>query len=573
MLIIRTYFIIILLFNVLSTNIKDKTIFISPLKIPLSLSSNFGELRIDHFHSGLDIKTQTVTGKEVVATADGYVYRIGVAPGGYGRSLFIRHPSGYSTVYGHLERFTPEIEDYVIDQQYEKQSFTVALFPPPDKFVFKQGQIIAYSGNSGSSGGPHLHYEIRKSDSEIPLNPLLFEFDIEDNIEPVIEKLSIYPVNQNSLINNQHSTKKINVTGGHGKYIISPDNEISISGLAGFGVKTFDLMNDNNSKFAVYSIELKIDSSTIFKYVMDAFSFYDSRYVNSHIDYETYMKENTYFERAFILPNDKLGNYSEVVNRGIYNFNDNKTHKAEIIVRDIKNNKSSLTFNVKAESGKTRYSRESEDKNLRLMPFNSNNKFTADNISVNIPEEALYDTIYFSYKKTAGTREMLSDLHYVHNIFTPVQTAFSLSIKPGKMPASGKSKMLIVQLGEDQKKNPLRSSWVDGSLTAESLSFGRFYIGMDTVPPVISPIGLTSGSDLTGSKTIRITITDDLSGIKSYEPSIDGKWALFEYDQKNNLLVYRFDPKRISPGKKHNLFLKVTDMMDNTSIYKCDFIW
>ena len=157
-------------------NPKDKSIFISPVKIPLLLSANFGELRIDHFHSGLDIKTQGVTGKEVVAAASGYIYRISVSPGGFGKALYIRHPSGYSTVYGHLDRFTPEIEEYVKAQQYEKKSYLVTLFPAKDKFPVKQGELIAYSGNSGSSAGPHLHYEIRKSESEIPVNPLLFEF-------------------------------------------------------------------------------------------------------------------------------------------------------------------------------------------------------------------------------------------------------------------------------------------------------------------------------------------------------------------------------------------------------------
>ncbi len=573
MLLTRFLIISTLFFNTLYQNPKDRSIFISPLKIPILLSADFGELRVDHFHSGLDIRTQGVTGKEVVAAADGYIYRISISPGGFGKALYVRHPSGYSTIYGHLEKFAPEIEEYVEACQYEKMNYTITLFPSKDKFPVKQGELIAYSGNSGSSGGPHLHFEIRKSDSEIPVNPLLFEFDVADTIKPVIEKLAIYPINRYTLINDQNIAKKINVSGGNGKYIVPPENEIRISGLAGFGIKSFDLLNDSNNKCGVYSIDLKIDSITIFKYVMNSFSFDESRYVNSHIDYETYMKENIYIERTFVLPNDKLSIYKDVVKKGIFNFNDDKIHHAEITVTDINKNRSSLSFNIKAQSVKLHDVAAEVDKDLKIMPFDKSNNFESENISVSIPAGALYDTLYFSFKKKTGTREMLSDLYYIGDKFTPLHKAYVLSIKPGVIPAGKKSKMLIVHLVDDQKKNAVNSYWSEGYLTTEVLSFGNFYIGIDTVAPVISPVGLVPGADLSGKKELKIKITDELSGIKSYEPTIDGKWALFEYDQKNDLLIYNFDEKRITKGTKHNLLLKVTDNKDNISYFKCYFTW
>jgi hypothetical protein len=553
---------------------KDNSTFISPVRIPLLLSANFGELRIDHYHSGLDIKTQGVTGKEVVAAASGYVYRISVSPGGFGKALYLRHPSGYSTVYGHLERFTPEVEEYVKSQQYEKKSYLVTLFPAREKFNFNQGEVIAYSGNSGSSGGPHLHYEIRKSDSEIPVNPLTFDFGAEDNIQPVIEKLIIYPLGRNASINNIHNIKKINVTGGHGKYSIPTENEITISGPAGFGIKSFDQLNDSYNKCAVYSIELKIDSIPIFKYVMDQFSFNESRYINSHIDYETYMRDNIYFERTFILPNDKLSAYKDVINRGIYNFKDNLIHTVQITVSDAHDNKSSLSFKIKSEPVKELQQAETSERNQKVMPYNRSNKFSADNISVSIPSGALYDTLFFQYKKSSGTEEMLSDLHNVHNRFTPVHKAYSLSIKPTVIPSGKESKMMIVQLSDDLKNIALNSSWSDGYLTAEPMSFGAFYVGIDTVAPAISANnGLVQGANLIGRTEIKIRINDNLSGIKSYEPAIDGNWALFEYDQKNNVLIYRFDKERITSGTKHSLSLKVTDNKNNSSFYSCNFTW
>jgi len=562
-----------LFFSLLNDEPKDKTIFISPLKIPFSLSSNFGELRADHFHSGLDIKTQGVTGKEVVASASGYVYRISVSPGGFGKALYIKHPSGYSTVYAHLERFSPAIEEYVKDHQYENKSYLVTLFPSKEKFPVRKGEVIAFSGNTGSSGGPHLHYEIRKSEDETPVNPLSFELGGSDNIKPVIEKLAIYPINNNTLINNHNSVRKLSVSGSNGKYFISSENEINISGLTGFGIKSFDLLNDSNNKCAVYSIELKIDSITHFKYIMDSFSFNESRFVNSHIDYETYQKEKVYFERTYIQPNDKLRVYSDVDDRGLFNFNDSRIHDVVIIVKDIFNNKSTLSFKVKAHPLKSQGKAVSANKSLKEMPYNRSNKFESEGISVNIPSGALYDTIYFSYKKSPATNGMLSDLHYVHNKFTPVHKAYKLSIKPTTIPEGKESKMLIIKLDDDQKKNALNSTWSDGFLTAKATSFGNFYIGIDDTSPVILANGLSQGVNLSGKKEIRIKITDELSGIYSYEPLIDGKWALFEYDQKNNTIIYKFDEKRISKGTTHSLSLKVTDNKDNTSYYNCNFRW
>ena len=573
MLLSRIVILSLLLLHTFADGPKNNTTFISPVKIPLSLSANFGELRIDHFHSGLDIKTQGVTGKEVVATAPGYVYRISVSPGGFGKAIYIKHPSGYSTVYGHLEKFSAEIDDYVKARQYEKKSFLVTLYPSREKFPVKQGEVIAYSGNSGSSGGPHLHYEIRKSESEIPVNPLSFDCGISDNVKPVIEKLVIYPVNRNTIINNKNKKKLFNVTGSNGKYTLPPDTEINVSGAAGFGIKSFDKLDDSNNKCAVYSIELNIDSSSVFKYVMDAFSFDESRYINSHIDYETYEKENIYIERTFVLPNDKLSVYKNLVNRGIFNFGDNRTHLAEIIVTDIDGNKSALSFKIKARPMKPGGGSEQPEGNGRLMPYNRSNSFKGENIKVDIPDGALYDTINFEYRKGLRSNGMLSELHFIHNIYTPVHKPFTVSIKPDSFPSGRKSKMLLIKLDEEGKDNPINSYWSDDYISGEARSFGKFYVGIDTVAPEINANGLTQGATLTDRKEIRIRISDDLSGINYYDPTIDGKWALFEYDQKNNVLIYKFDSEKILKGTKHNLSLKVADNKDNISFFNCTFTW
>jgi hypothetical protein len=306
---------------------------------------------------------------------------------------------------------------------------------------------------------------------------------------------------------------------------------------------------------------------------MEGFLFTESRYVNSHIDYETFIRDNIYIERMFVLPGDRLSSYKYVTDRGLVNFSDNKIHHVQIIVTDVNNNRSTLSFTIKSKSGNEDPAQTTDESNVTVMPYNRSNKFSSESISLNIPSGALYDTLYFSFKKVTVTADMYSDVFYVHNKYTPVHKAYTLSILPRSVPAGLESKMLIVQLDDENKKISTNSRWSDEYITADLLSFGRFFVGIDTVAPYISANGFVSGANFTGRKEIRIKIKDDLSGIKSYEPLIDGKWALFEYDQKNDVLIYHFDETRITKGSKHNLTLKVTDNKDNTSVYKCDFTW
>jgi hypothetical protein len=307
---------------------------------------------------------------------------------------------------------------------------------------------------------------------------------------------------------------------------------------------------------------------------MDSFSFGESRYVNSHIDYETLQREKTYVERAFILPNDKLSAYGNVLNNGIFNFSDERDHNVELIVADIHDNRAVLSFNVNSVPAVVSVNQEKPDESSPvMMPYNRNNKFVSKNIIVNIPSGALYDTLFFEFNRSAGNPLMFSDIYQIHNKYTPLHKSYNISIRPDRIPEGKQSKMLIIQLADEIQKVPLSSIWNNGYLSANTNTFGTFCIGIDTVPPRVSQNGYSSGANLTGKSSLKIKITDELSGIKTYEPLIDGEWALFEYDQKNDMLIYNFDPKRIQKGSKHNLSLTVTDNKENLSTYKYEFTW
>jgi hypothetical protein len=291
--------------------------FISPLKIPPALSANFGELRNNHFHSGLDFKTQQTVNKPVFAAEDGYISRIGVSPGGFGLSLYIDHPSGFTTVYGHLNRFSPEIAEYVIEQQYLKESYQVTLFPDKGRFAVKKGEQIALSSNSGGSGGPHLHFEIRETKTQDPLDPLLFIGKIlEDTRKPEIRGLAFYPLKEKGVVNSISDPAYININHTKTGEALPLAKHIEAWGQIGIGVKAYDRMNGQNNIYGVKHIRLFVDSVLIYSSKIDRFSFEKTRMINSFIDFEEWREKNSFFMKSYIEPGNNLPVYNKVINQG-----------------------------------------------------------------------------------------------------------------------------------------------------------------------------------------------------------------------------------------------------------------
>ena len=545
-----------------------------PLNIPLYLSGNFGEVRSAHFHTGIDIKTQQETGKKVYAVYDGYISRINVQSGAYGKSLYVTHTNGYVSVYAHLSEFMPEIEEYVKNNQYRKQSYEVNLFPDVNQYAVNRCEVIAYSGNTGRSGGPHLHFEIRDAENQNPRNVLRYNFNIKDNIRPVIYNLVIYPVDKRSLVNNLNQKLIIPVSGTDGLYKIKNNGIISVSGETGFGIETFDYLDGSNNKCAVYSIELYIGDTLIYCHQLDELSFNELRYVNSYADYEEKIKNKSIIHKLYLEPNNKLSIYRKLVNRGIYEFKADTLIEVKIIVKDINQNESQLIFSVNSVKPNEFAPEKEHDANyVKTFYYYMPNDYHNDELKISLPQDALYDNIDFTYSSIIRDSSDYSGIHCLHNKYTALHKEYSLSVKAKDLPENLQDKALIVYIENDTSFISAGGNWGNGFVTTRTSNFGEYKVSVDTTAPVISPLSFYNKGKYGSEGMISFEITDDLSGIRTYNGYIDNNWALFEYDAKSNTITYWPDPERITKETEHSLEIVVSDFKNNTGVYKGTFYY
>ncbi len=539
---------------------------ICPVKPPYLFAGSFGELRPNHFHSGLDFRTQGQTGMPVFAVKDGYVSRVGISPTGYGKALYMNHSDGTTSVYGHLERFHPKIQKYVREKQYDKENFPIDLTLSSNEFSFNKGDIIAWSGNSGSSGGPHLHFEIRVTDSERAINPLFYNLGIKDNSAPKIRAFYAYPLTANSNVGPDRSKKRFEVVAGQGGYRLKNNLPVELYGKIGFGIQADDDFNGNGFKCGIYSATLFCDGKEIFGFKMNGFSFDDSRYANAQADYEAYIQSHRWIQRLYRLPGNHLDIYNHPDNNGILSLDDGKNHEFEIVAADAFKNKSSLKFRTIPKKSKLPDKKQNFSKQFL---FDQSNHFENENIRIDLPKEALYDNIGFVWKSAPKPVGCFSELHQVHSKFIPLQKSYTLSISCNDLPRSLTNKALIVNIeATTGQKSAIGGEYSGGWVTVKTNVFGSFAVAIDKTPPVILPLSIKDKKVLTDNNKLQFIITDDLSGIKNYRGEIDGEWILFEYDAKSKLLTYIFDKDRMTFEKNHLLRLVVTDKKENSSEYK-----
>lgn len=546
----------------------DANYYAAPMKIPFFLAGNFAELRPNHFHGGIDIKTQGRTGIPVYAAADGFVSRISISSNGYGNALYIYHPNGTTTVYGHLESFAPQLQDYIRKIQYEKETFEINQLVPEGTLPIKKGEQIAKSGNAGSSGGPHLHFEIRRTKQEILLNPLLFHMPVNDKTKPTIQCLMVYPVSDEAAVSGKHQPQRFETLLAGPGYKLKSKLPISVWGKIGFGLQAVDLLDGNPNKCGIYSLKLSVDNELIYSFTMDDVVLEENKYINSHMDYAQAIQSGRRLYRTWIEPGNKLSIYDVAQKRGIYQATDKKPHQVKYEITDAYGNSTSLAFTI-------------QSKEVAITPsalrgeqfkYNRNNHIRNDDLEFNIPEGALYDDVDFQYVKKPKLLKFYSPIYQLHNASIPLHFACPLRIKAVNLPAKLESKVMLAQV------NPISGSvysatgkFVDGWVEGNIRVLGNYALVVDTVAPKIIPLSIAKKTTLQEPTRLRFSITDNLSGIESFRGTIDKQWVLFEYDLKNNLITYTFDKGRLQFGKTHALNLEVTDFKGNTSTYKANF--
>ncbi len=539
----------------------------APVANAVMLSGTFGELRPDHLHAGIDIKAKNgAVGEPVLAAADGYVSRIKVQAAGYGNALYIHHPNGYTTVYAHLHEFSKEIKEFVRQKQYQKQTFELDLYPQANQFTFEKGQQLGKLGNSGSSGGPHLHFEIRDSKTEKPVNPLLFGIEITDNRPPSINDLKVYFLNDKRETIETKTYKPLKSGVG---YRIKGDTLSLGAWRVGFGLKAYDHMTGVHNWNGVYSIKMLLDDEPVYSFEMETFSFDETRYINAHLDYEERITKKNYFNRLYLLPGNRLSIYREETNKGVVDLFVGKPRKVTMQVKDIHENESVLEFWVK---------RNTVDKNHDVpfnyfLPFEEENIVKTDDLHLYFPKGALYQNLYMKYHASAdASNNVYSLVHHIHDLTTPVHKNFDVSIKPANLPEDFKSKAFVAYCGKNNVVSNCGGTWKNGMLTTKTRSLGDYCIMVDNTPPTITPQKFST--NMSGYNRMTFTIKDDIPTMGQaknlrYKATIDGQWILMEYDLKNNLLVYRFDGSE-APGK-HTFRLEVTDDRGNTAVFEKEF--
>ncbi len=533
--------------------------FNAPLEIPIILSGNFGELRSNHFHSGLDIKTQQKVGFPIYAPANGYISRIKVSHYGYGKALYILHPNGYSTVYAHLNRYAGAIQEYVKKNQYGKETFEVELFPEAGKIAVQKGDLIGYTGNSGSSGGPHLHFEIRDASSR-PMNPMLFGINIPDSKKPIVTSVFAYPIGENAHIDQSQNAVRLRlILQKDGSF--KTENIVAL-GKIGFGISTYDQQDGASNKNGVYRIKTAYNGSEKFNILFEKFSFGETRYLNRFIDYNYWRTSKSRVQKLFRENNNPLSVITKEDDSGYITIEDGFNANYTIEVSDYKGNTVKINIPIAGkniEILKPKVIKETLD----YIYANQATSLSKGKFSVYIPANSLYEDTFLNIKAKGDTLVF-------HDDTVPIHKNISITIDASNYAAADLDKLYLGRL--NYRGDPYyNTTYRKGTkLTARTRTFGLYVLVADSTPPTVKAVNFKDGKWISNNKTLKVKIDDDLSGISSYRATVNGKFILMEYNYKKDVLTYDFNDNIISETE-NNLKVIVTDNVGNSTTFEATF--
>ena len=530
----------------------------SPLDARLIVSGAFGEPRDNHFHTGVDFTTKGKTGLKVFAFADGYVSRIKVSSVGYGKALYITHGDGTMSVYAHLEKFSDAIQAYVTDEQYKAKKFEVELYPERNKLRVTKGQIIGFSGNSGGSSGPHLHFEVRDASGEsFPLNPLAYNLPVKDTIAPIMRSIVFY--DRSGATEKQLREFPLSKRGAtySSDGNAAPDTVTVSTPAVSFGVRTDDRFNGSVDDFVgVYSINVTVDGKPFFGFSQDKLDFAEGRCANAHIDFKRRKTTKQRVYRLYKLP----GNHASVYNstNPFLALNDAGPRAVNIAVKDFHGNQAVYNFFIRNTSGKTAALRAVDDKDYvqHDKPFT----VTSESLRLNADANTFYDNFFLTWRKAGERGSNVTPSYEVGDTHVAVHKAYTLSLKADATVSEALRGKCVIMRGD----NAYATEWNNGWLVAKPREFGVFRAVIDSVPPRLIPVNFKNGGTAPAAN-LRMTITDLQSGLKDYDVFLDGEWVLAEYDAKNDTVTVI--PKQKPAAGVRELKAVVTDKVGNKKTY------
>lgn len=544
--------------------------YVNPMDIPLELSGNFMEPRSNHFHSGLDMRTQGREGVPVKAVADGWVSRIKISPWGYGKAVYIDHGNGHTSVYGHLSELKGNVAEACLDAHYRQKDFSVDVTYEKGTVPVVQGQVIALSGNTGGSGGPHLHFEIRRTGDQHAIDPETVGFALKDKTPPEIIGVRIHPLTDTSLVA-PYPGKAMGLAaqGGSGRYTLKPEAKPIAYGTVGLSLHTIDRYDNSGARFGVRSIELFVDSVPAFTTRFTEIDFNANRYCNAHMEFGLFKAQKMEYHRCFRLPNNKLRIYGKEEAQGRIELVPGREHHVRFVVTDANGNRSELAFVLTGATATEAAAWPVAEPDGSLFRYDATNTLQEEGVKLTIPPNMLYDDTYVRYQRRKGPAAALTPLHVLHDPLTPIHGNCELEIDlPATLPEHLRSKALIVSVDDGGKVSAVGGRYADGKLIAEVRAFGGYTTMVDTLPPVITNVDLRA--DMKGRKNFNLKIADGLSGIATWRGTLDGKWILLEYEPKTKTITHTFDKHTSAPGTK-KFEVVVTDERGNTARYSSTF--